>query len=93
MITGDEEGVAENGTKKIISWIKKKKIKINHCIVGEPTNPNNIGDMIKIGRRGSLSLKIKLSGKPGHVAYPHLADNPLFYTSKICNDLCNLTLK
>ena len=93
MITGDEEGVAENGTKKIISWIKKKKIKINHCIVGEPTNPNNIGDMIKIGRRGSLSLKIKVSGKPGHVAYPHLADNPLYYTSKICSDLCNLNLK
>ncbi len=93
MITGDEEGVAENGTKKIISWIKQKKIKINHCIVGEPTNPNNIGDMIKIGRRGSLSLKIKVSGKPGHVAYPHLADNPLYYTSKICNDLCNLNLK
>ncbi len=91
MITGDEEGVAENGTKKIISWIKKKKIKINHCIVGEPTNPKNIGDMIKIGRRGSLSLKIKITGKPGHVAYPHLADNPLFYTSKICNKLCNLT--
>ena len=48
--------------------------------------------MIKIGRRGSLSLKIKLTGKPGHVAYPHLADNPLFYTSKVCNDLCNLKL-
>ncbi len=92
MITGDEEGVAENGTKKIISWIKKKKIKINHCIVGEPTNPKNIGDMIKIGRRGSLSLKIKIIGKPGHVAYPHLADNPLFYTSRICNELCNLNL-
>ena len=48
MITGDEEGVAENGTKKIITWMKKKKIKINHCIVGEPTNPKKIGDMIKI---------------------------------------------
>ena len=92
MITGDEEGVAENGTKKIISWIKKKKIKINHCIVGEPTNPKNIGDMIKIGRRGSLSLKIKVTGKPGHVAYPHLADNPMSYTSKICSELCNLNL-
>ena len=90
MITGDEEGVAENGTKKIVSWIKKKKININHCIVGEPTNPNNIGDMIKIGRRGSLSLKIKVTGKTGHVAYPHLAHNPMLYTSKICNDLCSL---
>ena len=90
MITGDEEGVAENGTKKIVSWIKKKKININHCIVGEPTNPNNIGDMIKIGRRGSLSLKIKVNGKTGHVAYPHLAQNPMLYTSKISNDLCSL---
>ncbi len=92
MITGDEEGVAENGTKKIVSWIKKKKIKIDHCIVGEPTNPNSIGDMIKIGRRGSLSLKIKIFGKSGHVAYPHLAKNPMYYVSKICNDLCNLNL-
>ena len=92
MITGDEEGVAENGTKKIVSWIKKKKIKIDHCIVGEPTNPNSIGDMVKIGRRGSLSLKIKVFGKSGHVAYPHLAKNPMQYVSKICNDLCNLSL-
>ena len=93
MITGDEEGVAENGTKKIVSWIKKKKIKIDHCIVGEPTNPNDIGDMIKIGRRGSLTLKIKVSGKSGHVAYPHLAKNPMYYTSKICNDLCSLRFR
>ena len=92
MITGDEEGVAENGTKKIVSWIKKNKIKIDHCIVGEPTNPINIGDMIKIGRRGSLSLKVKIIGNTGHVAYPHLAKNPLFYSSKICNDLYNLNL-
>ncbi len=92
MITGDEEGVAINGTKKIVSWLKNKKIKIDHCIVGEPTNPNYIGEMIKIGRRGSLSIKIKIIGSPGHVAYPHLANNPLYYAGKISTDLYNLKL-
>ena len=92
MITGDEEGVAENGTKKIVSWLKKKKIKIDHCIVGEPTNPDYMGEMIKIGRRGSLSIKLRVIGSPGHVAYPHLANNPLLYVGKICNDLYNLKL-
>ena len=92
LITGDEEGVAVNGTKKVVAWIKNKRIKIDHCIVGEPTNPNYVGEMIKIGRRGSLSLKIRLKGKPGHVAYPHLANNPLYYTSKIANDLYNIKL-
>ncbi len=92
MITGDEEGVAENGTIKIVSWLKRNKIKIDHCIVGEPTNPNFIGEMVKIGRRGSLSCKIKIIGSPGHVAYPHLAKNPLYYVGKISNDLNNLKL-
>lgn len=93
MITGDEEGVAENGTTKIVTWLKRKKIKIDHCIVGEPTNPNYIGEMIKIGRRGSLSIKLIIKGNPGHVAYPHLADNPLYYVGKISNDLCDLKLQ
>ena len=93
MITGDEEGVAENGTTKIVTWLKRKKIKIDHCIVGEPTNPNYIGEMIKIGRRGSLSIKLIIRGNPGHVAYPHLADNPLYYVGKISNDLCDLKLQ
>ena len=93
MITGDEEGVAENGTTKIVAWLKRKKIKIDHCIVGEPTNPNYIGEMIKIGRRGSLSIKLIIRGNPGHVAYPHLADNPLYYVGKISNDLCDLKLQ
>tara|TARA_B100001248_G_C27394550_1_gene464604 strand:+ start:2474 stop:3637 length:1164 start_codon:yes stop_codon:yes gene_type:complete len=93
MITGDEEGVAENGTTKIVAWLKRKKIKIDHCIVGEPTNPNYIGEMIKIGRRGSLSIKLRIRGNPGHVAYPHLADNPLYYVGKISNDLCDLQLQ
>ncbi len=76
LITGDEEGDAINGTKKVVDYLKKKKEKINFCLVGEPTNPNKLGEMIKIGRRGSLTGKIKINGVQGHVAYPHRAKNP-----------------
>jgi len=76
LITGDEEGVAINGTKKVIEYLKKKKEKINFCIVGEPTNPNKLGEMIKIGRRGSITGKLTVVGIQGHVAYPHRANNP-----------------
>ena len=93
LITGDEEGIATNGTTKVVDWIKKNKIKINHCIVGEPTNPNYIGEMIKIGRRGSISFKIEVFGKSGHVAYPHLADNPLSNLINICYKLKKLNLR
>ena len=92
MITGDEEGVAINGTKKIVAWIKKKKIPLDYCLVGEPTNPNKIGEMIKIGRRGSLSVEVLVEGISGHVAYPHLAKNPLKAMSFIARDLCKLKL-
>ena len=93
LITGDEEGVATNGTIKVVNWLKQKKIRINHCIVGEPTNPNYIGEMIKIGRRGSISFTIEVFGKAGHVAYPHLAQNPLSTTVNICYKLKKLNLK
>jgi len=76
LITGDEEGDAINGTKKVVDYLKKKKEKINFCLVGEPTNPNKLGEMIKIGRRGSLTGKITINGVQGHVAYPHRAKNP-----------------
>ena len=76
LITGDEEGDAINGTKKVVDFFKKKKEKINFCLVGEPTNPNKLGEMIKIGRRGSLTGKLKIFGSQGHVAYPHRANNP-----------------
>ena len=92
LITGDEEGVATNGTIKVVQYLKQKKIKINHCIVGEPTNPNYIGEMIKVGRRGSLSFSIETIGKYGHVAYPHLAKNPVTSLIHICNKLNNLKL-
>ena len=76
LITGDEEGDAVNGTKKVVEYLKRKKEKINFCLVGEPTNPNRLGEMIKIGRRGSLTGKLTIFGSQGHVAYPQRANNP-----------------
>ena len=76
LITGDEEGDAVNGTKKVVQFLKKKKEKIDFCLVGEPTNPNVLGEMIKIGRRGSLTGKLIILGLQGHVAYPSRANNP-----------------
>ena len=77
LITGDEEGPAINGTKKVLEWMKDSGEMIDACIVGEPTNPNRLGEMIKIGRRGSVTADIVVQGTQGHVAYPHLADNPI----------------
>ena len=76
LITGDEEGVAINGTKKVVEYLKKKKEKIDFCLVGEPTNPNKLGEMIKIGRRGSMTGRLTVIGIQGHVAYPNRANNP-----------------
>ncbi len=87
LITGDEEGYAINGTEKVVKYLKKKKEKINFCIVGEPTNPNKLGEMIKIGRRGSLTGKIEIAGVQGHVAYPHLLNNPINTLINICKKL------
>ena len=87
LITGDEEGLAINGTKKVVDYLKKKKEKIDFCIVGEPTNPNKLGEMIKIGRRGSISGTIKIYGSQGHVAYPHLSNNPINTLVEICKKL------
>jgi succinyl-diaminopimelate desuccinylase len=75
LITGDEEGVAINGTKKVLAWLKERGETIDACVVGEPTSATEIGDMIKIGRRGSMTGRITVDGVQGHVAYPHLADN------------------
>ena len=75
LITGDEEGVAINGTRKVLSWLKERGEKIDACVVGEPTSATQIGDMVKIGRRGSMTGRIVVDGVQGHVAYPHLADN------------------
>ncbi len=77
LVTGDEEGIAVNGTVKLLKWIAARGESFDHCILGEPTNPNALGDMIKIGRRGSLNGALTVTGTQGHVAYPALADNPV----------------
>jgi len=77
LITGDEEGPAHNGTRKVLDWMTANGERIDACLVGEPTNPRHLGDMVKIGRRGSLTVTLTAFGAQGHVAYPHLADNPL----------------
>jgi succinyl-diaminopimelate desuccinylase len=89
MITGDEEAFAINGTRKMLGWLADEGEKIDHCIVGEPTNPEKLSDMIKIGRRGSVSFKLSVFGTQGHVAYPHLADNPTTYLINILHTLTN----
>ena len=76
MITGDEEGDAVNGTVKLVEWVREHDLVPDLCVVGEPTNPSAVGDVIKNGRRGSLSCQLTVEGAQGHVAYPHLADNP-----------------
>ena len=90
LITGDEEGDAINGTKKVVDYLKNKNEKINFCLVGEPTNPNRLGEMIKIGRRGSLTGKLTIVGVQGHVAYPQRANNPSTTIIKILNELKNI---
>lgn len=77
LITGDEEGPAINGTVKLLEWARARGERFDHCILPEPTNPDALGDMIKIGRRGSLTGRITVRGKQGHVGYPHLAENPI----------------
>jgi succinyl-diaminopimelate desuccinylase len=77
LITGDEEGIAVNGTPKLLQWASERGEKFDHCILGEPSNVNALGDTIKIGRRGSLNGHLIVSGKQGHVAYPDRAENPI----------------
>ena len=77
LITGDEEGPSINGTVKVLDWMHEREERIDACVVGEPTNPGKLGDMIKIGRRGSLTGHLVVNGRQGHAAYPHQADNPV----------------
>lgn len=83
LITGDEEGPAINGTVKMLDWLNKRGERLHCCVVGEPTNPRELGEMIKIGRRGSINLDLTVTGVQGHVAYPHLAENPIHDLAKI----------
>ena len=92
LITGDEEAIAINGTKKVVEKLKKRKEKINFCLVGEPTNLTKLGQMMKIGRRGSMTGYLAVYGTQGHVAYPHQANNPAPIITKILNQINNIKL-
>ena len=83
LITGDEEGVGINGTRKMVDWLREQGEVLTHCLVGEPTNPTKLGEMVKLGRRGSLVGYLTVHGTQGHTAYPHLADNPIDRLLKI----------
>jgi len=92
LITGDEEGIAINGTKRVVEYLKRKKEKIDYCLVGEPTNQNKLGEMMKIGRRGSITGYLAVCGTQGHAAYPHDANNPAPVMTKILNQIENIKL-
>ncbi len=77
LITSDEEGPAVNGTVKVVAWLQQQNLQIDWCVVGEPSSTAHLGDVIKNGRRGSLGATLLINGTQGHVAYPHLADNPI----------------
>ena len=77
LITSDEEGIASNGTVKVVEWLQQRDEKISWCVVGEPSSSDQVGDVIKNGRRGSLGGTLLVKGVQGHVAYPHLANNPI----------------
>jgi succinyl-diaminopimelate desuccinylase len=77
LITGDEEGPSINGTRKVLGWLDERGEHLDACLVGEPTNPNVLGEMVKIGRRGSLNCALTVHGVQGHAAYPERADNPI----------------
>ncbi len=92
VITGDEEGKAVNGTVKQVAWLKERQIVRDLCLIGEPTNPDHMGDMIKVGRRGSFNGVITVKGKQGHVAYPDRADNPVPKLLQILQELTSWQL-
>ncbi len=89
LITSDEEGSATDGTVKVAQHLKEINQTVDYCLVGEPSATNELGDVIKNGRRGSLNGTLKVIGKQGHIAYPHLANNPIHLAMSALNDLCN----
>ncbi len=92
LITGDEEGPAVNGTKKMLEWAAEQGEVFDACLVGEPTSPETLGEMIKIGRRGSIICRLTVTGIQGHTAYPHLADNPVHKLIAVLNALTTIPL-
>ncbi|OTG65580.1 succinyl-diaminopimelate desuccinylase [Acinetobacter silvestris] len=89
LITSDEEGPSINGTVKVVETLEARNEKMTWCLVGEPSSTNTLGDIIKNGRRGSLNAVLTVKGKQGHVAYPHLAINPIHTASKALAELCD----
>lgn len=92
LITGDEEGSATDGTVAILDWMRENGEQITHCMVGEPTSPENLGDMIKIGRRGSMTANFRAVGTQGHTAYPHRSANPLPPLMRLLDTIASHTL-
>ncbi len=88
LITSDEEGPSINGTIKVVEHLEKRNEKIDYCLVGEPSSTNKVGDIVKNGRRGSLNAKLTVNGIQGHVAYPHLAENPFHKAAPALAELC-----
>ncbi len=91
LITSDEEGVALDGTRHVLEVLESRSETIDYCLVGEPTSEHRIGDTVKIGRRGSLCSEITVNGKQGHVAYPHLADNPIHRAGELIAGIAKLS--
>ena len=92
LVTGDEEGPAVNGTVKLLDWAIARGERFDHCVLGEPTNPLRLGEMMKVGRRGSLTGRITVQGRQGHVAYPHLAENPIPVLARVVDALSSCRL-
>ncbi|HSH84309.1 MAG TPA: succinyl-diaminopimelate desuccinylase [Guyparkeria sp.] len=90
LITSDEEGPAQHGTKRVMQWLREKGMKIDWCLVGEPSSRNRLGDEFKIGRRGSITANLVIQGRQGHVAYPHLADNPVHRAAPFLAELVGI---
>lgn len=90
LITSDEEGVATDGTVKVVEWLQSRREAITWCVVGEPSSTEQVGDIIKNGRRGSLGAEMRVFGKQGHVAYPHLASNPIHQLAPALAELVSI---
>ena len=90
LITSDEEGPATGGTKRVIETLEARGEKIDWCLVGEPSSTDKVGDVVKNGRRGSLNGHLTIKGKQGHIAYPHLAENPIHLMAPVLSELCSL---
>ena len=90
LITSDEEGPARDGTVRVIETLKEREIQIDYCVIGEPSSSNSLGDVIKVGRRGSINATLTITGKQGHIAYPHLANNAIHLAAPIINDLIQI---